>query len=124
MISINADGHSPTNEEINIGVDNYNTYSDYYPIVEGKYIDTAFRFEVELIYRPDGSITNHYDGGNNFDGWGAGNPPTSNHLQVTVTTLNDTAFIGTFTGNIYPGGIITKPPMTITDGTFNVKFTK
>jgi hypothetical protein len=122
ITDVEAEGTSATGELLDIGIDNFNSLNVAYPIVTGTFSDTALKYEVEQFYIPDSLDT--YSGGSNYDGMGytGSQQGITNHLQLTILRFDDTSFVGTFTGDVYFGGIVGQPSILITNGTFNVKF--
>jgi hypothetical protein len=107
-----------TDESINIELNNLDSLN---PIVAGVYSDTSSDFEVEGFY--DSNPSTQYMAGFIFDGPGyAGSAQLANHFKIVISSIDNVAIKGSFSGNFYPNGDPSQTPIAITNGNFYLKF--
>ena len=118
MISIQGIASTSTGENFEIDVSN-GPSSD--SIVAGNYSDTSSNFNVSGVYMSN--ATTEYDAGTML-AYDASNTGTTltNHLKLTITSMDKTSIRGTFSGDFYFNDDISAAKKTITSGNFYAKF--
>ena len=117
FITVTGVASATTGEEINLTLDNSNGGI----IKPGTILDTDLKFNLACTYSP--SIGVSYIAGTAVADLAAGTGVTIvNHLKLVITSLNNTAIGGTFSGDCYANGAVGGAIKTVTSGDFYVKF--
>jgi len=107
-----------TGESMMLQIDN--GFSDQ-PIVPGTYSDTSSSFGIQAIYTV--SLATQYYGGSEVTAEAANDgTPVKNHVKIVITSIDDKAVKGTFSGDLYAGGDPSGTPTPMINGDFYAAF--
>jgi len=115
---ISIEGYAGNQSNQQIMAISWTSYSPSVILIPGNYSDTSSAYSLEGVYNP--SISVSYVGGNGL----TANMSNSNHLKMTITSIDSTAVKGTFSGDFYLNGDASSPKKSITSGDFYVPWKK